>query len=90
MGTAISEDLVKEVTYIIKYDVIKGLIEKMYDLPNKDLDLLIKLSIQNGGRVAKNKRKRFYGWIPEQDLKSLEVLIGKTLAEVRDSKAAVE
>jgi len=89
MGTAISEDLVKEVTYIIKYDVVKGLIEGMYDLPNKDLDLLIKLAIQNNGRVAKNKRKRFYGWIPEGDLKSLEALIGKTLAEVRDNTEEV-
>lgn len=55
------------------------------ELPNKDLDLLIKLVIQNGGRVTKKRRKKFYGWISEQELKSLEVLIGKTLAEVRDN-----
>ena len=83
METAISEDLVKEVTYIIKYDLVKSIIEELYDLPNKDLDLLIKFVIQNNGKVATRKRVRFYGWIPESDLSRLEVLISKALNEIK-------
>ncbi|MFT6100036.1 MAG: hypothetical protein ACJAYF_002587 [Arenicella sp.] len=83
METAISEDLVKEVTYIIKYDLVKAIIEALYDLPNKNLDLLIRLAVQNDGKIAVSKRKRFYGWIPETDLVQLEQLISKALKEIK-------
>lgn len=85
METAISEDLTKEVTYIIKYDIVKSVIEHLYDLPNKDLDLLIRLVLQNNGRVANKKRSRFYGWIPEEALVGLEEVIAKTLNDINDT-----
>ncbi|MFQ3247698.1 MAG: hypothetical protein ACI9SP_004357 [Arenicella sp.] len=83
METVISDDLVKEVTYIIKYDLVKAIIEELYDLPNKNLDLLIRLAIQNDGKIAVGKRKRFHGWIPENALIRLEQLISKALKEIK-------
>ncbi len=90
MESAISEDLVKEVTYIIKYDLVKEIIEQLYDLPNKDLDLMIRLIIQNNGKVAQKKRKKFYGWIPEHSLQGLEEVISKTLTEVKSESDSEE
>ena len=90
METAISEDLVKEITYIIKYDAIKEVIEGCYDLPNKELDLLIKLAMQNKGKIANRKRARFYDWIPEDKLTVLEGVISKTLNDINTQSVGPE
>jgi hypothetical protein len=72
MSTAISEDLIEEVHYIVKYDAVKKTIEEKHDLPNKELNLLTKLLIQNDGKVGKRKRAHFSDWISEQNLTLLE------------------
>ena len=63
METSILEDLIQEVLYIIKYDAVKQVIEERFDIPNKELNLLIQLSLQNNGRISNRKRKRFEKWI---------------------------
>lgn len=75
MKTSISQDLMQEVIYIVKYDAVKKEIEKRYDIPNKELNLLIALVLQNNGTLSIRKRKRFYGWIAEAGLKELERVI---------------
>ena len=79
METSIAEDLIHEVLYIAKYDAVKKAIEERYDIPNKDLNLLIQLVLQNDGKVSKKKRARFLSWIPEAELISLESNIGEVL-----------
>lgn len=75
MEASISEDLIQEVLYIVKYDAVKKAIDERYDIPNKELNLLIQLALQNGGRISKRKRERFLSWIPEDKLESLESTI---------------
>lgn len=79
METSIAEDLIHEVLYIARYDVVKKALEERYDVPNKDLNLLIQLILQNNGKVSKKKRARFFNWIPEDELISLESKIGEIL-----------
>jgi len=75
MEASISEDLIQEVLYIVKYDTVKTAIEERYDIPNKELNLLIQLALQNNGKISKRKRERFFGWIGDEELKSLEAII---------------
>lgn len=79
MEASISEDLIHEVLYIAKYDAVKKAIEEQYDIPNKDLNLLIQLALQNSGKVSKRKRGRFSNWISEEELESLELKICEIL-----------
>jgi len=79
MEASISEDLIQEVLYIVKYDAVKKAIEEKYDIPNKELNLLIQLALQNSGKISNRKRERFLKWIPENELESLELVICKLL-----------
>ena len=75
MEASISEDLIQEVLYIVKYDAVKKAIEERYDIPNKELNLLIQLALQNSGKISNRKKERFLKWIPEDELAQLESAI---------------
>ena len=82
MEASISKDLMQEVMYIVKFDVVKKAIEKLYDVPNKELNLFIQLALQNNGKIGKKKRKRFGAWINEASLQALEEIICNVLEDV--------
>jgi len=82
METSILQDLIQEVLYIIKYDAVKKVIEERFDIPNKELNLFIQLSIQNNGKISNKKRKRFENWIDNHQLESLENVICSLLKDI--------
>ena len=82
METSILEDLIQEVMYITKYDAVKQVIEEKFDIPNKELNLLIQLSLQNNGKISHKKRKRFEKWVDSQQLESLENVICSLLDDI--------
>ncbi len=90
MEQSISDDLIQEVLYILKYDAVKKAIEQFYDIPNKDLNLLIQLAIQNNGKIAKNKRAKFANWISDDQLVELEKVISTTLEEIVAKSKSVD
>jgi hypothetical protein len=85
MKTCISQDLMHEVIYIVKYDAVKKEIEKRYDIPNKELNLLITLVLQNNGTLSARKRKRFLGWIAEAEFQTLERAILTVLENINEN-----
>lgn len=82
METSILQDLIQEVLYIIKYDAVKKVIEEKFDIPNKELNSFIQLSIQNNGKISNKKRKRFENWIDSHQLESLENVICSLLKDI--------
>ncbi|PCJ35091.1 MAG: hypothetical protein COA75_11985 [Cellvibrionales bacterium] len=82
MEASISEDLIQEVLYIVKYDAVKKAIEDNYDIPNKELNLFIQLSLQNQGKISNKKRNRFKEWIDEEALTGLEEVICEVLEDI--------
>jgi hypothetical protein len=82
METSISEDLIEEVVYLIKYDAIKKVIEDLYDIPNKELNLFIQLVLQNNGTISKKRRQKFNDWIDEEGLQALELTISFILESI--------
>lgn len=88
MEVSISEDLLQEVLYIVKYDAVKKAIEGHFDIPNKELNLLIQLALQNNGKISKRKRERFTHWIREEELVGLERTICRLLEDIIDRQEA--
>ena len=82
MEASISKDLVEEVIYVVKYDAVKKIIEESYDIPNKELNLLIQLVLQSDGKISNRKKERFLKWIPANDLASLESSIKDALGGI--------
>jgi len=82
METSISKDLIQEVLYIVKYDAVKKEIENRYDIPNKELNLFIKLALQNKGKISNKKREKFVNWINDEQLVTLEKVICTLLEDI--------
>ena len=55
----IEEDIYREMEFLLKYDEAKLAIRDIVDMPDKDIDLFIKLMHQNNGRFPMRRRKHF-------------------------------
>jgi hypothetical protein len=53
----IEEDLKRETDFLMRYDSFCAGIEKIVDMPDRKLDLLLRFLHQNGGRMSKRVRE---------------------------------
>jgi hypothetical protein len=52
-------DFLQELDYLTRYDAAFDAVQRIADMRDKDISLLVRLCLQNGGRLAKNRRDRF-------------------------------
>jgi hypothetical protein len=57
--STIKEDIFWEIEFLVKYDEAKKTIQDIVDMPDRDINRLIKLLHQNRGTLAARKRKLF-------------------------------
>jgi hypothetical protein len=55
----IKEDIYPEMEFLVKYDEVKAAVQEIVDMPDRYIDLLIKLLHQNKGMLSARKRKNF-------------------------------
>ncbi len=53
----IEHELVSELDFILDYEKAKHAIRDIVDMPDRLIDLFIRLCIENNGRLSKSKRK---------------------------------
>ena len=75
----IQTDLKKELAFIVAYDAIKKSIQEIIDMPDRQLDLLIKLILQNKGELAQSKKEKFFSMLTDKELKKIEQVVAKQL-----------
>jgi hypothetical protein len=77
----IDDELAGELDFLASYDRIKRGLQDVVDMPDRRLDLFIRLCLQNKGRLAKGKRGQFDG-LTAEEIQSMERVV---LAEMRQS-----
>jgi hypothetical protein len=55
----ITEDIYREMVFLMKYDEVKAAIQGIVDMPDRNIDMMIKFLHQNKGELAARKRKYF-------------------------------
>ena len=55
----IAEDIFQEMNFLLKYDETKSAIQKIVDIPDRNIDQLIRIIHHNHGRLSKRKREKF-------------------------------
>lgn len=75
IAQTIETDLKKELAFIIEYDKIKKALQEIVDMPDKQLDLLMKMIIQNKDKLAPIKRKKFFNSLTNAEVKKIETII---------------
>jgi len=88
----IENELVLELDYILDYDKAKLTIRAIVDMPDRLIDLFIRLCIENNGRLSKNKRKARFEKLTDKEVSQMEACVrnafNRTAPEVNQSRKA--
>jgi len=68
----IDEELTQELKFISKYDASKRAIQKIIDMPDRQIDLFIRFTTQNGGKLSENKRKKYFDFLTKDEINEME------------------
>lgn len=63
---ALAVDLVQEVEFLAKFDLIRRALDEQFDLRSNDQHLLILSALQNNGIISKHRRKQLAGRVPDE------------------------
>lgn len=68
----VAKDLVKQLNFLACYDKAKRDIRKIVDMPDRKIDLFIKLCRQNKGRLSPKKKSAHFESLTPEELAALE------------------
>ncbi len=71
----IDEELVTELNYLSSYDKAKRAILSIVEMPQRKLDLLIRLCVDNKGKLSVKKRANHFNFLTDEELASMEKAI---------------
>lgn len=74
----IDEELIQELKFISEYDASKRVLQKIIDMPDCQIDLFIRFTHQNSGRLSEKKRKKYFDFLTEVEIREME----KSLLEI--------
>ena len=76
----IEDELVGELDFLVRYDTIKRGLQEIVDMPDRKLDLFIRLCFQNKGRLAKGKRDQLAG-LTEDEVAAMEKVVQAQMSQ---------
>ncbi len=65
-------ELMEELEFLVNYDRIKQAIQKIVDMPDRLIDLFIRLCLQNNGRLSARKKESHFGFLTDDELANME------------------
>ena len=68
----IEEDLPNETDFLRRYDMFRGRVATIVDMPDRIIDLLFRLLQQNGGRLSKRAREREFEALTDTETDQIE------------------
>jgi hypothetical protein len=77
----IHTDFKKELLYLTNYDKTKKELSQIVDMPDQQLDLFIRVSIQNNGTLSQSKRTTHFKMLTDDEIKMLEAVIQKNMLD---------
>lgn len=70
-----------EIKFLINYDKTKKSIQEVVDMPDNQIDLLIKFITQNNGSLSSNKRNKFFPLLTDKEIIHLTAIINEGMPE---------
>ena len=68
----IETELVEELTFLANYDRTKTAIREIIDMPDRRIDIFIRVCLQNEGRLSKTKRESLFDFLSENEIVRME------------------
>ena len=71
----IESELVEELSFLANYDSTKKAIQDVIDMPDRLIDLFIRICLENNGTLSANKRKSHFDFLSDDELFLMENVI---------------
>lgn len=71
----IERELTDELQFIVNYDRAKKAIQNIIDMPDRQIDLLIRFILQNNGKLSKTKQTKYFDFLSDDEIKNIEKAI---------------
>ena len=68
----IENELVEELSFLANYDGAKKTIQDVIDMPDRLIDLFIRICLENNGTLSASKRKSQFDFLSDDELLSME------------------
>jgi hypothetical protein len=78
---AVNNHLERELMFLENYDTTKVAIQEMIDMPDNQIDLLIKFILQNKGVLSENKRSQFFPLLKDKEIEQITLIINNTMTK---------
>ena len=72
VGKTIEEELVEELSFLVNYDRTRKAIQDIIDMPDRMIDLFIKLCLGNNGNLSAGKRSSHFDFLTDRELAAME------------------
>lgn len=72
VNKTIEEELVEELKFLANYDNTKKAIQDIIDMPDRLIDLFIRLCLQNRGSLSSGKRSSHFNFLTDEELTAME------------------
>lgn len=79
----VDHELVVELDFLVDYDRARKAIQEVIDMPDQKLDLIIKLCLNNNGRLSVGKQKSHFFFLKKDEIKAIEEIVQKELSSKR-------
>ncbi len=74
----------KELEFLVDYDKTKRAIQEIIDMPDRLIDLFIKMLIQNNGKIGNTKREKFFKMLTDEEVSELTEIVIDNMLKASD------
>lgn len=79
----VDHELAIELDFLVDYDRARKAIQEVIDMPDQKLDLIIKLCLNNNGRLSAGKQKSHFFFLKKNEIKAIEEIVQKEFSSKR-------
>lgn len=72
VNKTIEDELVEELSFLANYDNTRKAIQDIIDMPDRLIDLFIRLCLQNNGSLSARKRSAHFDFLTDEELAAME------------------
>jgi hypothetical protein len=79
----IENELVEELDFLARYDRTKEAIREIVDMPDRRIDLFIRLCLQGNGRLSAGKRQSHFDFLTDEESAGMEAAVREGYASTK-------
>ena len=77
----VETELEKELDFLMRYDTARNAVQKIVDMPDQRMDLLLNFCMQNKGSLSAGRRKEHFSFLTDDEVNAIEEVMKSVLRD---------